>query len=258
MKSVFMEELSWAEIKEAMDQGTDTVLICAASHEQHGPHLAESTDYIIGRSMCEKVAKRLGNALVAPVIRPGLSAHHMNHPGSLTLRPEVFRGLIEDYVSCYVRHGFRNIVLCSSHGGNFAAIQQLAEELDRKYPDVRIITTISLKEFTDICAEGERLYGYEEGVCGGHACCFETSIVLYAQPECVKMERAVPGYVSADRDGVAEQLLSKGMMTLSPCGILGDPTDASADKGKVFLNLLCDRTYQVICEKLGTPQPKSN
>ena len=91
MRSLFMEDLSWAEIKEAMDQGFDTVLICAGSHEQHGPHLAEGTDYIIGRALCGQVVRRIGHALVAPVIRPGLSVHHMNHPGSLTLRPEVFR-----------------------------------------------------------------------------------------------------------------------------------------------------------------------
>ena len=47
MAKVLMEEMSWFEIKEAMENGCDTVILCAASHEQHGPHLAESTDYII-------------------------------------------------------------------------------------------------------------------------------------------------------------------------------------------------------------------
>lgn len=91
-----------------------------ASNEQHGPHLAENTDYIFGLEMCRAVAEKMGDALVAPVIRPGLSQHHMRHPGSLTLRPETFRMLVEDYVDCYVRHGFERIVLLASHGTNFA------------------------------------------------------------------------------------------------------------------------------------------
>ena len=138
------------DIKTAMEEGVNTVLICAASHEQHGPHLAESTDYIIGKAMCEGVAQRLGNALVAPLIRPGLSVHHMNHPGSLTLRPEVFRGLVEDYVDCYVRHGFTNLVLLSSHGGNYAVLHEVAEEMQKKYPERNIVCPLALSELFDV------------------------------------------------------------------------------------------------------------
>ena len=164
MKSVFMEELSWTDIKTAMEEGVDTVIICAASHEQHGPHLAESTDAIIGAAMCEQAAGRLGNALVAPIIRPGLSVHHMNHPGSLTLRPEVFRGLVEDYVECYVRHGFDKIVLVSSHGGNYGVLREVAGEMQRKHPDQKIICPLSLNTFLEVCDRAERRYGYEQGI----------------------------------------------------------------------------------------------
>lgn len=240
MKSVWMEELSWLDIKNAMENGVDTVIICAASHEQHGPHLAESTDAIIGAAMCEEGAKRLGNALVAPIIRPGLSVHHMNHPGSITLRPEVFRGLVEDYVDCCVRHGFANIVLVSSHGGNYGVLREAAGEMQKKYPGRKIVCPLSLERFLAVCDRAERLYGYEQGVCGGHACCFETSIVACRRPVCVDMSRAVPGLVDADRDKVAEDLFQKGMMAVSPCGILGDPRDADGEKGKVFLGMLVD------------------
>ena len=107
MKTVWLEDMSYPEIAEAMKNGADTVLICAASNEQHGPHLSENTDYEIGRAAYQAAAEKLGNTLIAPIIRPGLSAHHMCFPGSLTLRPEGFRGLGADYVSCYVNHGFK-------------------------------------------------------------------------------------------------------------------------------------------------------
>ena len=251
MKSLFMEELSWAEIQEAMDCGADTVLICAGSQEQHGPHLAESTDCIIGRALCGFVAQRIGNTLVAPLIRPGLSAHHMNHPGSLTLRPEVFRGLVEDYVDCYIKHGFRTVILISSHGGNFTALAQLAEELAPRYPGAHIISPLTLGDYIDVCAQADQMYSFEEGACGGHACRFETSIVLWLEPNCVDMSRAVRGYVDADRDGVGDKLFAQGMMKLSPCGILGDATGSSPELGKVFLELLVDKVCQVIQRQLS-------
>lgn len=120
MKTYLLEEMTWPEIQAAMKNGCDTVVIYAASIEQHGPALPEMTDTILGYAAASDLAKRLGNALAAPLIRPGLSAHHMCFPGSITLRPETFRAVVEDYISAYVHHGFRTIVLASSHGGQFS------------------------------------------------------------------------------------------------------------------------------------------
>ena len=106
MKTYLLEEMTWPEIQAAMKNGCDTVVIYAASIEQHGPALPEMTDTILGYAAASDLAKRLGNALAAPLIRPGLSAHHMCFPGSITLRPETFRAVVEDYISAYVHHGF--------------------------------------------------------------------------------------------------------------------------------------------------------
>ena len=130
---------------------------------------------------------------MAPIIRPGLSAHHMCFPGSLTLRPEVFRGLVEDYVDCYVNHGFKNIVLVSSHGGNFATMAALAQELDAKYPDNNIVSGLSLDDFLEVFKETERIFGLPAGGLRRHACCLETAIMLHIRPDCVRMDRARPG-----------------------------------------------------------------
>ena len=195
MKTVWLEDMSWSDVEEALRSGVDTVIVCAASNEQHGPHLAENTDYEIGRAVYQSAAEKLGNTLVAPIIRPGLSAHHMCFPGSLTLRPEVFRGLVEDYVDCYVNHGFKNIVLVSSHGGNFATMAALAQELDAKYPDNNIVSGLSLDDFLEVFKETERIFGLPAGACGGHACCLETAIMLHIRPDCVRMDRAQADYI---------------------------------------------------------------
>lgn len=251
MKNVFMEEMSWQEIQDAREQGADTVLICAASQEQHGPHMAENTDYVLGRAAYGRAAERLGNILVAPVIRPGLSGHHMAFPGSLTLRPEIFRGIVEDYVEAYVRQGFRKIILGSSHGGNFAVMEELAAELGRGYPGTEIFSALSLSDFMELCGESERRFCLPEGSCGGHACCFETSIMLYLRPELVHMDRAVCGYMGTDREGAAAALLKSGMKGLSEDGILGDPTVSTAEMGKVFLDLFVEKICRGIREKSG-------
>ncbi len=70
LDNVLMEEMTWPEIKRAMQTGKNTVILVAASIEQHGPHLPTATDTIIGYALAEAVAKKLGIALVAPVIRP--------------------------------------------------------------------------------------------------------------------------------------------------------------------------------------------
>ncbi len=251
MAKVLLEEMSWFEIREAMDNGYDTVIICAASHEQHGPHLAESTDYIIGLNWYKRVAEKLGHTLVAPVLRPCISPHHMPLPGSITIRPEVFKEVVRDCVAAFVHHGFKKIILASSHGGNFGPMGELAQELDPKYPDTKIVSAMALKDFTDACEEGDRMFGLPKGTCGAHACCLETSIMLYVKPEYVNMDRAVVGYMGTDTAESARLLLANGILGLSPAGILGDPTKATAEMGKAYLDMIVDRTVEIIRKKLG-------
>ena len=251
MNKILLEEMSWFEIRSALEEGYDTVIVCASSNEQHGPHLAECTDYIIGLNWYTKVAQMLGNTLVAPIIRPGISPHHMGLPGSITLRPEVLEAITEDYVSAYVRHGFKKIILCSSHGGNFATMSRLATELDAKYPDVKIVSAMELEDFTDACVYADKMFDLPAGTCGAHACCLETSIMLYVRPDLVNMERAVTGYMGTDTAAAAKLMIENGVVGLTPTGILGDPTKATAEMGKAYLDLLCERTLDILKKKLA-------
>ena len=160
MTGYLLEEMTWTEIKEALGKGYRTVIICAASIEQHGPHLAELTDSAIGEASAVDLAKRLGDALVAPVIRPGLSSHHMELPGSLTLRPEVFIGIMEDYVAAYKAHGFEKIVLLSSHGGNFKILEEIAANLRFKYPELKIVTGLPLSKMLELLKKMEDIHSF--------------------------------------------------------------------------------------------------
>ena len=251
MKTLLLEEMSWAQVEEAIRAGMRTVVVYAASVEQHGPHLPEITDTVIGYRQAVDLAERLGDALVAPVIRPGLSPHHMSFPGSLTLRPEVFAGIVEDYIAAYVRHGFRTIILCSSHGGNFATMAQIAERENARYADIQIISGMELADLDAWLAAAEDELNLPKGSCGGHACCFETSLLLEFTPDLVRMDRARPGYIGAITGDVQKKFFEQGVASVSETGVMGDPTMASAEIGKVLFAKMMDLQESVVRKKLS-------
>ena len=251
MDTLLLEEMTWPEIRDALQNGMRTVVVCAASIEQHGPHLAERTDTTLGYAEAEALARRLGNALVAPVIRPGLSAHHMVLPGTVTLRPEVFCGVVEDYISCYVQHGFTTIVLTSSHGGNFEALEQIAAAAAPQYPDVKIVTGPSIEDLMALFAKAEQLEGLEPTACGGHACDFETSVMLHIAPEQVRPEHAQRGFMGPVTKEVVNNMFQKGVLAVSEIGVMGDPTHADAARGARYHEAMADLLETTVRKKLG-------
>ena len=132
---VQMEQMTWTEIRALLDKGVRTVIIPTGSMEQHGYHLSENTDSVLGEHIAAAVARALGDALVAPVLRPGLSEHHMAMAGTLTLRPETFRMLLEDYIDSYSRHGFNTIIIIAFHGGNVQPTAELLQPLRQRRPE---------------------------------------------------------------------------------------------------------------------------
>lgn len=233
MKTVLLEHMRWPEVKKALEDGYKTVIIPAGSIEQHGPHLPECTDAYLGQYEAELLARKLGKTLVAPVIRPALSEHHMYFPGSLTLRPETFWMLLEDYISSYIRHGFKNIVLFPAHGGNFAAMEKMVEESKDKYPDVTVISCVSIPDMIEGALSGDADNDLEPGATGSHSGDGETSVMLAAFPELVDMSKAERGYVDGDYDKTSERIMSGGgMQAVTANGIIGDARKATAEKGK--------------------------
>lgn len=250
MKTLLLEEMTWPEIKSAMEDGMRTVIIYAASIEQHGPHLPEITDTAIGYKAAEDLAKRLGNALVAPIIRPGLSAHHLCFPGSITLRPEVFKGVVEDYISAYIHHGFDTIILCSSHGGNFNVLEEIAEEQAQQHPEICMITGFSLQALDDMLAELDVIEGLPQGTCGGHACDWETSIMRMINEDYVRMDKAKCGYLGKIDGEVLKRFFEEGVSSVSEIGVMGDPTPADAEKGLRYFNCMQDLQEKTVRKHL--------
>jgi creatinine amidohydrolase len=242
---LLLERMNWPTIKEKIEAGMDTVLICTASVEQHGYHLSELTDTLIGQATGLLVAEKLGNALMAPVIRPGLSEHHIPMAGSLTLRPEVYRGIIEDYITSYKRHGFKKAVIFSSHGGNFNENEKIVKSLGDMHPDMRFSSALTLMQLMDLMAQFEKKWGLAEGSCG-HGGAMETSVMLHIAPDQVVMERATPGFIGKMTEDNLGKLFENGIVGLSEVGIIGDPRQAKAEWGEYFLELMSDEIVKAV------------
>ncbi len=241
-----LKYMSWPQIKNKMDNGYDTVIIVLASTEQHGLHMAECTDEIIGLGIACGLAERLGNALIAPPVIPGLSDHHIAFPGSLSLRSKVFTGIIEDYVKSYLEHGFKKFIFIPSHGGNMKTTEIMVNKLKLIYPDIEFKNTITLEFLLKNAAKFEKDYNLPFGSCGGHACAYETSIMLYLEPDLVDMEAAKAGYVGKQDNEFIDSMFKKGIAGVSDIGVLGDPTVATAELGEKFYNIILDEVEKMV------------
>jgi creatinine amidohydrolase/Fe(II)-dependent formamide hydrolase-like protein len=139
LDSVWIEELTWMEVRDALKVGKTTVIIPTGGVEQNGPYLATGKHNVILRATAEAIARKLGNALVAPVVAfvpegdidPPTS--HMKYPGTISLTEESYERLLTDICACFRTHGFVNIVLIGDSGGNQKGMKAVAERLNAKW-----------------------------------------------------------------------------------------------------------------------------
>jgi len=235
MKTLRMEEMNWVDIKKAIDGGFKTVIIGVGSTEQHGPHLPTKTDALIADVIVNLIAQNLKNVLQAQTIRVGCSDHHLSFAGTISLKKSTLKAIIHDYIESLQKHGFQNIIFLPTHGGNFEPIKEAVKEVQENYPKIKIIAFTDLMRFMEVqdkIAAGLNITVQEAG---GHAGEVETSEVLFLAEDLVKKVRFQPGYVGIIGKKEIEMLFEKGMPSLTDIGVLGDPTKASKEHGKIYI-----------------------
>lgn len=133
--SVWTEELTWMEVRDAIKAGKTTGLILTGGVESNGPHLATGKHNFILKVMGEAIARKLGNALVAPIVtlEPGRPDGDRVAPGSVFLSQTTYRAVLTDMASSLRSMGFTNVILLGDSGGNQAAMKEVAATLDEKY-----------------------------------------------------------------------------------------------------------------------------
>jgi creatinine amidohydrolase len=185
-QAFILPEMTWPEARDALAQAR-VALLPVGSFEQHGPHGTFEVDtaraYAFGKLLAARMVPR---AVLAPAINVGVSFHHMNFPGTITLRPETFIAAVCDVVWSLHQHGLERFLLLNGHGGNIpslgVAIVKLQEELGVK---------VAWTSFTSLGREVVEARVTSESK--GHACEGEISQALFLAPHTVRQEALTPG-----------------------------------------------------------------
>jgi creatinine amidohydrolase len=234
--------MNWQELRssELGSLSRDTLVVMpTASIEQHGPHLPVGTDSYIGEAIASALDRELeGRLLILPAQRLGCSEHHMAFPGTLTLQHETFEDVILDVLDSMVRQGFRRFLILNSHGGNQAIGGVIAEKAAHRWTDAQVVFTSWWR------VAAEPLKNLVEGAFPsvGHACEFETSLMLALHPDLVNMALAVDDGLPPRAEPLQHDLLrgpaaalAIPMHRLTQHGVYGRPTLATAEKGRRIL-----------------------
>ena len=231
---LLLEEMTWPEVERSLAAGFTSVVVAAGAVEQHGPHLPLLVDAARGDRLALEVARRLGNTLVAPTIRVGCSEHHMGFPGTLSLRASTLRAVCMDYAASLARHGFRTVHFVPSHGGNFAPLAEMLDDLrDAVAPGCEVRAYTDLHGFVALWerAVAEMAPEFANRV-GGHADIAESSEMLCIRADLVREDLAAPGHVAEFDDALAERIFNDGFRAVTPNGVLGDARGMSRAIGE--------------------------
>jgi len=192
--------------------GRDTAILGIGSLEQHSLHLPVETDFFFASRVSLEAAERLDAVLLNP-LPYSTSLEHIDFAGTVTLKPETLRAVVWDIAESVLRWGIRCLVLLNAHGGNFCLIPTARQwNMDKKLPHLLLVDFFS--GLSDI---GDNLHAGE----------VETSMMLHLAPERVRAEKPqdfVPKWSRAD-------LTHFGMRGISPSGVWGYPSRATAEKG---------------------------
>jgi len=245
--------MNWMRLRrgqlDSFDRQTPVVLPTAAV-EQHGEHLPLGTDCMIVGAIADRLDQAMGRKLlIMPTVQVACSEHHMVFPGSLTLTHETYRRTVMEYVDAVHRHGFTRVMILNGHGGNGNINGVLDEQIGQKYEDLECL----VGSWWNIA--GSRIESISEGEfpsCG-HACEFETSILLAIAEELVDMSQAEDGgnphrveSMAFDffRGGVASHY--RNFKETTHNGVYGKPTLASREKGERVLTAVVASIQELI------------
>ena len=232
---------------EQVDKENTIILIPVGALEQHGNQAPLGTDDIIAEAMVEYIGRALEDAgepdfpmLVFPLIPVGLSTEHRNFCGSITLRPDTYYHLLYDICVSLAHHGFKKIAFLICHGGNAPIIQVLSRELRSELGISPFFLSSGAFGHPDVQATIS-----EGNIWDFHGGEMETSMVMAVDESLVKLETSEAGIPASFEHNKA--LLPYGAVSIGwvsedwktkegkPIGIGGDPSGATAEKGRIIL-----------------------
>jgi creatinine amidohydrolase/Fe(II)-dependent formamide hydrolase-like protein len=239
-------ELSWPEAGRRLEE-VDVALLPVGAIEQHGPHLPLDTDAFDADYLARRVAEACSDPkpLVLPLVPYGVSYHHDDFPGTISVSNEALSRLIYDIGMSCARNKVTKLVIINGHGGNTATLQFAAQMINR---DAHVFTCVDTGETSDV--DLDELCDTDNDV---HAGEIETATSLAIRPDLVDMDAAesfVPSFSSRYLDFTTKRSVEWYARTskISPSGVLGDPTRATADKGERIWRIMVKNLVELVEE----------
>lgn len=230
------EEMTWVEIEERL-KTVDTVILPCGAIEQHGPHLPVDIDYYDAKYLSLKVAEACSEPrpLVLPAIPFGVSYHHEEFKGTLSVTNNALSLFVYDLGMSLARNGVKKIIIINGHGDNAPTLSYAAQMINR---DARIFVCVDTGETSDI--DIAELTQTSNDI---HAGDIETSTTLAIRPDMVQMDKAVDATLSFGSDFLNfdnERSINWYVRTnkISETGVMGDATKATAEKGEKMWNIM--------------------
>ena len=233
--SVFLEDLTTSQVATAVQQGATTIIIPVGGTEQSGPHLALGKHNVRVRVLAGKVAQQLGNTLVAPVLayvpegRIDPPTEHMRFAGTISISEQAFKAVLEGATRSFWQHGFRDVVLVGDHGSYQHLLAAVAARLNRDWAATPARAHFIADYYRAAQApyiQALRAKGLTEAQIGTHAGAADTSLLM-----------------AVDASGVrSDQMPRAG----TAAGVSGDPRAASAELGKLGVDLIVTHSVAAI------------
>ena len=224
LPGMHLADATWTEVAEL---DAELALVPVGSTEQHGPHAPLGTDTLNATAVADATADAYeGGLLVAPPIAVGVAEEHRRFDGTLWVSPETFRSYVRETVASLAHHGFDRVVLVNGHGGNVAALREVAGTISRRDDAYAV-------PFTWFEAVGDHSRRM------GHGGPLETALLRHAAPERVREDR-----IEEAREGAGERWgewvsgvnLAYDSDEFSDNGVVGDPGEGNAELGAELLD----------------------
>jgi len=238
--SVYIEELTWTEIRDAITAGKTTVILPTGGTEQNGPHMVMGKHNFIIHHTAGGIAKTLGNALVGPVVafvpegNLDPPSGHMRFPGAITLPEEHYQKLLEYTARSFKVNGFTDIVMIGDSGGNQKGMAAVAAMLNKEWAG----TGVRVHFIPEYYSSGRfsaylEKQGYTKEQIGSHAGITDTSQLWFVNPKMIRPDKRA------------------NMGGFEGSGVTGDPTKASQELGKIGIQFKIDVTNEALQKSMA-------
>lgn len=244
-RSVYLEDLTWTEVRDALKAGTTTIIVPVGGTEQNGPHMALGKHNVRVKALAGEIAGKLGDTLVAPVlayvpegtISP--PAGHMRYPGTISIPDATFKSLLDAAGRCFRQAGFTHIVLIGDSGNYQTLLKDVAAQLNRDWhgtPTRAHFIADYYRATQTAYVQALKGQGFSDAEIGSHAGVADTSLLMAVDPALVRADR-----LASSPGG-------------SATGVVGNPRGSTAALGRLGTTEIIAQTVAAIRKaRLASP-----